>query len=119
MANSRFQAEAEFIVLSNPFELSAPRKECSPEQILKMVKNGNFGLYREQIIAAFKQAGGSTEINLRAIIKLCLDVVAESCSNGKTGIRLWFDPFTGRLELEAANGLKDSLLLSTPAAVAF
>lgn len=83
-----------------------------------MVKNGSFGLYREQIISTFKLAGGAAACsNLSAVVKLCLDVVAESCKNGKAGLKLWFNPFTGRLELEAANGMRDSLpLWSAPAA---
>ncbi len=118
-------SESSFLFFSNPFESTHglnDLQEYDAEKVFKMVKNGNFGLYRQQIINTFKHVGGSGVVgapeNIKAIIKLCLDVVAESCRSGKALIRFWFDPFTGRLELETANGLRDSLLVwSSPAAV--
>lgn len=119
--------EAEFLFISNLFDAapSAPAANISEkviltsspaERVFRMVKNGNFGFNRQEIIDAFIAVGGSNNgapVDYKAIIKLCLDVVAQSHKNSKSALRLWFDPFTGRLELELANGLCDSLQIYT------
>lgn len=136
MANAQLPVSTldnEFLFFSNPFTVSqaspgsllsqqqnslgiiGENSRCSAERLFRLIKNGTFALCREQILEAFESVGGlkhSSHINLKGIIKLCVDIVAESHKKGKSGLRLWFDPLTGRLELESANGLTDSLQIA-------
>ncbi len=103
----------DFLLLSNPFE--AAIEVSSAERIYKLVKNGSFALGRQTIIAAFQAAASQTTdgqaVNVKAIVKLCLEITAESykSTNPANHLKIWFDPFTARVEMQAGNGLKDSL----------
>jgi hypothetical protein len=112
-----FAAENELAnVLPNPVPAVESIVEASPaERIYKLVRRGTFGLSRQQVIDAFVAAGGMNAcgqpVNFQAVIRLCLEITAQSHKAGKAAdqIRIWFDPFSGRLELTTANGSRDNL----------
>lgn len=116
-SNATSETNLDFLVLSNPFSGESTSKDVvapvwNASKIYQLIKLGHFGFDRERIVAAFT-AGSKTfqRRDLKRIIGLCLEVEAESNRNSRAALRLWFDPFSGRLELESANGLRDSLCL--------
>lgn len=117
------------LFLSNPFELAdshaqvvsaeqnSPVSGQTAERLYALVKQGSFARSRSQIIEIFTTAGGKTPggepVNVKAIIALCLTASAESfkSKNIEQRIALWFDPFSGRIELQTTDGLRDSLTI--------
>ncbi len=125
------ETSIEFLLFSNPFApsihaettIKAPILELAnefstAERIYMLIKNGSFALGRQFIKDAFLTAAGQTEsgqaANLKAIVKLCIQIAAQSYKSKSTNhLNIWFDPFSGRLELSTRNGLKDSLTVFT------
>ncbi|MBY0547422.1 MAG: hypothetical protein K2W95_09030 [Candidatus Obscuribacterales bacterium] len=120
------------LFLSNPFELAGNPAQISrvePSQpvdgrtaarLYALLRQGSFARSRNQIIDIFITAGGGKSqsgqpVNLKAIIALCLTTSAESfkSKNVRQQLTLWFDPFTGRIELQTSDGLRDSLTVWT------
>ncbi len=113
--------ETEYLVISNLFEQTAGAdvavvaQAISAEQIFNLVKNGSFGFGRKQIVDAFMVAGGKTAAgqpaSIKNVIALCLEISAQAYKNSNAGqVRIWFDAFTGRIEL-SANGQRDNLTI--------
>ncbi len=84
-------------------------------RLFDLVSRGSFALGRKEITEAFIAVGGLSANGgpeqLDAVIELCLHITSESYRAGNTRrrTRVWYDPFTGRLELETMTGARDSL----------
>lgn len=79
-----------------------------------LLAQGSFGAVRQQVTDLFVELGGYdldlTPRNLKAVLKLCMDITAASHrSVSSQSFELWYDPFSGRLELSTASGKADSL----------
>lgn len=79
-----------------------------------LLAQGSFGAVRQQITDLFIEFGGYdfdlTPKNLKAVLKLCMDISAASHRTlSSQSFELWYDPFSGRLELSTASGSVDSL----------
>lgn len=83
-------------------------------RIACLLAQGSFGAVRQQVTDLFIEFGGYdldlTPKNLKAVLKLCMDITAASHrSLSSQSFELWYDPFSGRLELSTASGGADSL----------
>lgn len=97
----------------------AGNQATTSERIFNLIKSGSFAFAGREVKAAFEQAGGKDAsglpTNKEAIVNLCMDIVAfshRSC-NAAQHIKLWFNPFTGRLHLTTGAGTSDCLTIWT------
>ena len=106
--------EQGFLTFSNPFtsektaEISNV-KDTRIQRIANLLAQGSFAPVSNQVITLFMEAGGMDNLggalNIKAVIALCMEI-----SNSNNSIELWYDPFSGRLEL-STEGKSDSLTI--------
>lgn len=92
-------------------------------RIACLLAQGTFGAARQQVIDLFVEVGGYdfslSPRNLKAVLKLCLDLsIASHRSLSTESFELWYDPFSGRLELSTKTGANDSLSIWSKKAIA-
>lgn len=83
-------------------------------RIACLLAQGSFGAARQQVTDLFIEFGGYdfdlTPKNLKAVLKLCMEITAASHRTlSSQSFELWYDPFSGRLELSTTSGAADSL----------
>lgn len=107
-----------FAAVKNPAPKSLENNKTADTRIQRLgsiLSQGTFGAVRQQVVDLFLESAGidaeGRPARLNEVVRLCQEISNSTYKlhQGCLFLELWYDPFTGRLELSSSNGQQDSL----------